>query len=277
MQVGERDGDGDAEKIGRLAIDGFAVAQDAYFGGGAADVHGDDVVEAVGFREIGAGVNSQDGTGFDGVNRFGLGDSGDAAVDMADEKSAGVSGGFAQLVFGFEEGGGERAVRVGVDERGIGAGAIFGGFGDVAAGEDRDGAEEMIGILLVNDAFDGNFAAGIAMGILQADADAAGGAFGEVARGVHDFELVGGRAEANHILLGNQAIENAAAGFGAVEVELMACGDQQTDARAAGFGEDVGSDGGGPANELDVLKKFPRVGETEFRCSLRKAVEEANG
>src|SRR5271155_4701375 len=243
MQIGQRDGYGDAEKIGGLAINWLAVAQNADFCGGAADVHGDHVVEAVGFREVGAGVNSQDGAGFDGVNRFGLGDSGDAAVDVADEKSSGV----------------------------------FGGFGDVAAGEDRDGAEEMIGILLVNDAFDGNFAAGIAMGILQADADAADAAFEELARGVHDFELVGGRAEANHILLGNQAIENAAAGFGAVEVELMACGDQQTDARAAGFGEDVGSDGGGPANELDVLKKFPRVGETEFRCSLRKAVEEANG
>src|SRR5271155_358897 len=177
MQIGQRDGYGDAEKIGGLAINWLAVAQNADFCGGAADVHGDHVVEAVGFREVGAGVNSQDGAGFDGVNRFGLGDSGDAAVDVADEKRSGGSGGFAQLVFGFEEGGGERAVRVGVDERGIGAGAIFGGFGDVAAGEDGDGAEEMIGILLVNDAFDGNFAAGIAMGILQADADAAGAAF----------------------------------------------------------------------------------------------------
>src|SRR5271154_1722464 len=183
MQIGQRDGDGNAEKIGGLAIDGFAVAQDADFGGGAADVHGYHVVEAVGFREIGAGVNSQDGAGFDGVNGFGLGDSGDAAVDVADEKCAGVAGGLAQLGFGFEEGGGERAVRVGVDERGIGARAIFGRFGDVATGEDRDGAEEMIGILLVNNALDGNFAAGIAVGILPADADGAHTAFEELARG----------------------------------------------------------------------------------------------
>jgi hypothetical protein len=45
----------------------------------------------------------------------------------------------------------------------------------------------MIGVLLVNDAFNGYFAAGIAMGILQADTDAADAAFEEFAGGVHDF------------------------------------------------------------------------------------------
>ena len=69
-------------------------------------------------------------------------------------------GSFAQFVFGFEEGGGERAVGVGVDERGVGARGVVGGFGDVAAGEDRNGAEEMIGILLVNDALDRRFRGG---------------------------------------------------------------------------------------------------------------------
>ncbi len=106
MQIGERDADRDAEKIRGLAIDWLAVAQDADFGGGAADVHRDYVVEAVGFREVRAAVNSQDWAGLDGVDRFGFGDSGDAAVDVADEKCAGVSGGFAEFVFGFEESGG---------------------------------------------------------------------------------------------------------------------------------------------------------------------------
>src|SRR5271156_6767754 len=190
MQVGEGDRDGDAEKIGGLAINWFAVAQDADFGGGAADVHGDDVVQAVGFREVGAGVDAEDGAGLDGVYRFGLGDSGYAAIDVADEKCSGIAGGFAELVFGFEERGGKRAVSIGIDECGIGAGAIFGGFGNVAAGEDGYGAEKMIGVLLVNDAFDGNFAARIAMGILQADADAADAAFQELARGGSGFAPV---------------------------------------------------------------------------------------
>src|SRR5580658_4771866 len=201
MQVGKRNGDWDAEKIGGLAINWFAVAQDADFCGGAADVHRDYIVETVGFCEVRAGVNSQDRAGFDGVNGSGLGDSGDAAINVADEKSAGVSGGFAELVFGFEESGGERAVGIGIDERGIGAGAIFGGFGNVAASENRNGAEEMVGVLLVNDALDENFAARVAVGILQADANATDAAFKEFARGVHDFEFVGGRAEADHVVL----------------------------------------------------------------------------
>src|SRR5580704_11803638 len=75
MEIGQRNADGDAEKIGGLAVDWFAVAQDADFCCGAADVHGDDVVESVGFREIRAGVDSQDGAGLDSVNRFGFGDS----------------------------------------------------------------------------------------------------------------------------------------------------------------------------------------------------------
>src|SRR5580658_1064322 len=215
MQVGKRNGDWDAEKIGGLAINWFAVAQDADFCGGAADVHRDYIIETVGFCEVRAGVNSQDRAGFDGVNGSGLGDSGDAAIDVADEKSAGVSGGFAELVFGFEESGGERAVGIGIDERGIGARAVFGGFGNVAASEYRNGAEEMIGVLLVNDAFDGNFAARIAMGILEADADAAHAALEKFASSVHDFELAGRRAEADHIVFEDQTIENATAEFGA--------------------------------------------------------------
>ena len=39
-----------------------------------------------------------------------------------------------------------------------------------------------------------NFAAGIVMGALQADADAAHAAFEKLARGVHDFQFVGGAA-----------------------------------------------------------------------------------
>ncbi len=135
----------------------------------------------------------------------------------------------------------------------------------------------MIGILLVNDAFDGNFAARIAVGILQADADAAHAAFEKFARGVHDFEFVGGGAEADDIVLGDQAIQNAAARFGAVEVKLVTFGDEQADARAARFGEDVGSDGGGPADQFDVLEKFLRVGKIQFCGCLREAVEEADG
>ena len=96
-------------------------------------------------------MDAQDRAGLDSVNRFGLGDSSNAAVDVADEKRAGVSGGFAEIVFGFEQSGGQRAVGIGIDERGISARAIFGAFGNVAAGENGDRAEEMIGILLVND------------------------------------------------------------------------------------------------------------------------------
>src|SRR5271154_2945796 len=134
MQIGERNRYRDAEKIGRLPINWFAVAEDADFGCRAADVHGDDVVEAVGFREVGAGVDAEDGAGLDGVYRFGLGDSGYAAIDVADEKCSGIAGGFAELVFGFEERGSKRAVSIGIDECAIGAGAIFGGFGNVATG-----------------------------------------------------------------------------------------------------------------------------------------------
>ena len=114
-QVGERNCYGDAEKVGGLAIDWLAVAQDADFGGGAADVHGNHVVESVGFREVGAGVDSEDRAGLDGINGFGFGDPGDAAIDVADEKRASVSGGFAEFVFGFEERGGKSAVGIGID------------------------------------------------------------------------------------------------------------------------------------------------------------------
>ena len=83
-------------------------------------------------------------------------------------------------------------MRVGVDERRVGAGAIVGALRDIAAGEDRDGAEKMIGILLIDDFLDGDFAAGILMRAFQADADAADAGFEEFACGVHDFGFVGG-------------------------------------------------------------------------------------
>ena len=105
-------------------------------------------------------MNSENRAGFDRINRFGFGDPCDAAIDVADEKSPCVLSGLAELVFGFEESGGERAVGIGVDYGAVGAGAIVGGFGNIAAGENGDGAEKMIGILQLNDAFDGNFAAG---------------------------------------------------------------------------------------------------------------------
>jgi hypothetical protein len=44
-------------------------------------------------------VDAENWAGLDRVYRFGLGDSGDAAIDVTDEKCAGVSGGFAEFVW----------------------------------------------------------------------------------------------------------------------------------------------------------------------------------
>ena len=189
-QVGKRDFDGDAEKVGGLAIDRLAIFENADFCGGAADVHGDDIFQAVELSEKNAGVDAENRAGFDRVDRFGLGDAGDAAVDVADEKSSGVLRGLAQFVFSFEEGGGESAVRVGVDYSAIGARAVVGAFRDVAAGEHRNRAEKMIGVLQIDRGFYFEFCGWIAMAVFQADADSADAAFEESAGRVRDLRAV---------------------------------------------------------------------------------------
>ncbi len=57
----------------------------------------------------------------------------------------------------------------------------------------------------------------------------------------------------------------------------MVLRDEQADSRAAKFGEDVRSDRGGPANQIDVFEEGGRIGKAEFRGALCEAIEQADG
>ena len=67
----------------------------------------------------------------------------------------------------------------------------------------------MIGILLINDSLEGDFALGILMRALQADADAANAAFEQRARGIHDFGFGGGVISRSR-LRGDEGFEDGA-------------------------------------------------------------------
>ncbi len=156
-------------------------------------------------------MNAEDGPGFDCVDRFGLGDACDSAVDVADEKRSGVLRCLAQLVFGFEEGGGESAVRVGVDYGAIGARAVVGAFRDIASGQNRNRAEKMIGVLQIDRGFYLEFCGWISMAVFQADADSADATFEESAGRVRDLGAIECAVEADDVLVGEKAIQDGAA------------------------------------------------------------------
>ena len=204
-------------------------------------------------------------------------DAGDTAVDVADQKTAGITGRLPQLVLGLEERGGERAVGIGVDQGAEGARLVVGAFGNVAAGEHRHRAEKMVGVLLIDDAFDRDLRGRIAMRIFQADADAADAPLEQRAGGRHDLGVVRRIADADDVGVGHEAIQDEAAGLGAVEVLFVAAGYEQADAGAVRFGENVGGDRGRPANQLDMFEELGGIGETQLGRALRQAIEQADG
>ena len=166
-------------------------------------------------------MNAENRARFDRVDRFGLGDACDATVDVADEKSSGVLRGLAQFVFGFEEGGGESAVRVGIDYGAIGARAVVGAFRDIAACENGNRAEKMIGVLQIDRGFYFELCGWISMAVFQADADSADAAFEEGAGRVRDLSAVECAVEADDILVSEEAIQDRTAWVRAVEIFLV--------------------------------------------------------
>src|SRR6202050_5703157 len=134
MQIRKRDRYRDAEKIGWPTVDRLAVEQHADLRGGSSDIHRDHVIETVSLRQVGAGMNSQNRSGFDGVNRLGLGASRHATVDMTHQESTGVPGSLAKVILGLEQGGRERSMRVRIDQRGVRARLVLRGFGNIAPG-----------------------------------------------------------------------------------------------------------------------------------------------
>ena len=188
---------------------------------------------AVNFGEIRAAVNAKNRAGLDRIDGFGLGDAGNAAIDVADQKRACVAMDFAEIVFGLEQRGGQRAVGVGIDQGAIRASHVVRAFGDVAASQYGDGAEEMIGILLLHDLLNSNLLLGSAMSALQTDADAADSGFEQGADSIHDFGVGSAGVHADDIAFGKDAAHDDAALLFAVEVFFMAASDEQADARPA--------------------------------------------
>jgi len=101
-QVGKRNFYGGFRKSRRLAIDWEAILRTLIFAVVPPMSMATTVFQAVELGEKNAGVDAEYRAGFDRVDRFGLSDACDSAIDMADEKSSGVLRGLAQFVFGFK-------------------------------------------------------------------------------------------------------------------------------------------------------------------------------
>ena len=182
--------------------------QDADFRRRAADVHGDNVLQAVQLREKYAGMNSENGAGLDRVDRFGLSDARDAAIDVADEKSSRILRSLAQLVFRLEERSRQSTVRICIDHGAVGSGAVVGALRNIAARENRNRAEEMIGILQIDRRFHFELCGWISLAVFQADADAADAAFEKGARGVGGMGAIECAIDANDVFFGEEAVQD---------------------------------------------------------------------
>src|SRR6516162_1088376 len=118
-----------------------------------------------------ASVNAEDGTRFDGIDRFRLGNTGRTSVDVANQECSRISVPFAKIIFRFEESGGKSSMRVGVDDRAVGASGVIGTLGDIASRQDRDRSQKMIRVLLFDNAFDVNLSLRLAMRAFEAHTD----------------------------------------------------------------------------------------------------------
>ena len=135
----------------------------------------------------------------------------------------------------------------------------------------------MIRVLLIDDPLDRDFALRMAVGTLKADANSAHAAFQQKPRCAHHIRLARRAVHADHIPLGEQAVQHGVPGFLAVKVSFMAMRDKHADSRPAQLGEDVRGDRRGPADQLYVFEKCCRVWKIELRRCLRETIEQTHG
>src|ERR1700741_2258792 len=123
----------------------------------------------------------------------------------------------------------------------------------------------MIRILQIDRGLRRQLRSRVAMAVLEADADSPDATFEQPAGCVRHLSGIGGAIEADDVLFGEQAVQQRASRVISIEVFFVALRNQEADSWAAQFGENVGSDRGGPANEVDVFEEFGRIGKAEFR------------
>src|SRR6516162_831190 len=167
-------------------------------------------------------------------------------------------------------------MRVGVNESTMSACSVVSTLGNVAACENGHRSEEMIRILLRNDALDLRLALRIAVSPVEAHADPAHAAFQQRAYGVHNVCVRAVFTNADDILLGKNPIQHHASGIASIQLLFVTMGNEQTDAGAGALGQYIGGNRRGPADQLQMFQKRIEVSETKLRTSLRQAVEQTH-
>src|SRR6202451_1101336 len=138
----------------------------------------------------------------------------------------------AQFVFRLEKGRSQRAMRVGVDHRSVGACHVVGVLADVAAREHGDRAKEMVGVLLVDSSLDMLFLLWILQSALQADANPAHATFQQRSPSAENFralQMLDPRMlETDDVGLVHYFIDARTALFLAVQIPFVSSADDQT-------------------------------------------------
>ena len=242
----------------------------------AADIEADDVLEPVLARNESASERAEHRAGFDRVDRLGLADARDAAAGVADQQRTVPGVVVAQQVLGLEQRAGQVVVRVGVHQREVRARLVMADLRHLAAEQHRHRADDVVRILIFDEPFDRALGLIVREGALQTHADATHAGFEQDLDRAEHLGAIRVFGQPNDTVLGHEFVDDRR-GAVAVEIALVALGDQQADLRATALGEHIGGDRRRPADQADLPQEFADIAVRVFLRGLGQAAQERDG